>query len=71
MIPTQGDCVDSLIDWLRNELQHLSYGEVGLSFTVSRGEIKSYQQMKVHNELLGHGPVRGIDKSVGAQEKGY
>ena len=42
---TTGSDVETLIDWLRDELKGTRYGEVGLVFTVHNNEISKVEKV--------------------------
>ena len=42
---TTGSDVETLIDWLRGELKHTRYGEVGLVFTVHNKEVSKVEKV--------------------------
>lgn len=43
---THSNSVESYIDWLRNELQHIKYGEIGLTFIVHGGQVKRVKEIR-------------------------
>jgi len=36
---SHGDAVETLYDWLRNEVRETQYGEVGISLKLHQGEV--------------------------------
>ena len=45
-IPTSGTAVTDLIEWLKNGLVELDYGEIGLTFSVRAGKVTRVSKLQ-------------------------
>ena len=50
MITTTGTSIDSYLDWVKKELTKKNYGEVSISFVVSRGQVTDVRKTSMDND---------------------
>ena len=59
MITTTGTSIDSYLDWVKKELTKKNYGEVSISFVVSRGQVTDVRKTSMDND---HTPLSPQNK---------
>lgn len=52
MITTTGSSIQNYLDWVRDELQKKSYGEVGIVFTIVRGQVTAVKKSSVDTDSI-------------------
>lgn len=50
MTSTTGTAIENYIDWLRRELEKKEYGEVSISFVVTRGQVTDVRKVSMDTE---------------------
>jgi len=55
MTSTTGTSIESYLSWLKTELEKKSYGEVGIQFTITRGQVTDVRKSSVDKD---HFPLK-------------
>jgi hypothetical protein len=55
---TTGTSIESYLDWVRKELTKKNYGEVSISFTVTRGLVTDVKKNSMDSEHIPLPPAK-------------
>ena len=47
---TTGTSIETYIDWLKSELEKKDYGEVSITFVITRGQVTDVKKISMDNE---------------------
>lgn len=59
IVSTTGSSIESYLDWIRNELEKKNYGEVNISFVITRGQVTSVKKTSID---IDQTPLKPINK---------